>query len=255
MPRLIFIIAIGVAGWLIYKLYYKKLQAQGKPGMIKLGLIALGLVFMVAAVTGKAHFIFALIGAAMTMVMRFLPLVLRFAPSLAQLFNKHRVNNPGQGQQSKVQTAYLDMTLDHDSGQMSGHVLSGQHAGRQLDSLSPDELRQLFDECTANDPESARLLQAWVARTYSDEGHSNDQWREAAGGGAGSNTGGGSGSNATPSITEARDILGLDDSASRQDVVDAHRRLMIKMHPDKGGSNYLAAKINAAKEVLLKHVA
>ncbi len=252
MPRLIFIIAIGVVGWLIYKLYYKKLRSQGKPGMIKLGLIALGLVFMLAAVTGKAHFIFALIGAAMTQVMRFLPLLFRFAPSLSQMFNQHKVHNPGQGQQSKVQTAYLDMILDHDSGQMSGKVLAGEHAGRTLASLSPEEIRTLFEECTANDPESARLLQAWVARTYAGDDGNNNQWRSAAGGDTG---GAGGSSDATPSVNEARDILGLDDTASRQDIVDAHRRLMIKMHPDKGGSNYLAAKINAAKEVLLKQQA
>lgn len=251
MPRLIFIIAIGVVGWLIYKLYYQKLKAQGKPGMIKLGLIALGLVFMLAAVTGKAHFIFALIGAAMTQIMRLLPLILRFAPTLSQFFNQHKVHNPGQGQQSRVQTAYLDMTLDHDSGQMSGQVLTGQHQGRSLDSLSPEEVQALFEECAANDPESARLLQAWVTRTYGNDENRSSQWQNTAGGAGDA----GHSSDAVPSTAEARDILGLEADATRQDIIDAHRRLMVKMHPDKGGSNYLAAKINAAKEVLLKQQA
>ena len=54
------------------------------------------------------------------------------------------------------------------------------------------------------------------------------------------------------SESQALDILGLKEDAIKEDIIQAHRRMMQKVHPDRGGSTYLATKINAAKVLLIK---
>jgi hypothetical protein len=145
---------------------------------------------------------------------------------------------PWPGQQSEARTERLAMTLDHDSGSMDGLVLAGAFEGRRLSDLAADELRGLFDELEAvRDEDSLSLLQAWLDRR-------------------GGTTGGtGSGPEPPPSrgaMTEAEAlrILGLEPGASPEEIRAAHHRLMRRVHPDLGGSDALAAMINAAKERL-----
>ncbi len=235
MAKLVFIIAILTVGWLIYKLYFKQLLAEGKSGKIKIGLIVVGLLFMILAVTGRAHVMFAIIGAAMTQVMRLLPLLIRFFPQITQLMQG---KSPfGDGQSSRLRSNTLIVTLDHSSGLMDGEVLAGEFTGRRLSEMQADELATLLESCQKHDSHAARLLLAYLARTRGGQYAGQD----SAGAQPGS------------SLTrdEAYEILGLDKQATREAIVEAHRRLIAKMHPDKGGSNYLAAKINAAKKTLL----
>lgn len=155
---------------------------------------------------------------------------------------------PSPGQTSEVDTRYLRMVLDHDSGAMEGEVLEGSFRGRSLSELTLEQLLALWAECRANDPQSAAVLEAYLDRAH------GEAWHEAAGRGAGAGEGGGAGEagpRAAMSREEAYDILGLEPGAKEEEIREAHRRLMQKIHPDHGGSNYLAAKINQAKDMLL----
>jgi len=144
------------------------------------------------------------------------------------------------GQISNVRTGFLDMELDHDTGAMRGRVLVGSQIGRSLDELSIEDLAALVNEF---DEESRALLVAYLDRR--DAG-----WREHAQGDAAA----GRGTAPTGKMTEqeAYQILGLQPGASADDIARAHRTLMKKMHPDQGGSTYLAARINEAKEILIR---
>ncbi len=150
---------------------------------------------------------------------------------------------PSPGQTSEVTTRFLRMVLNHDSGEMTGEILEGTFAGRRLGQLDEAELIALWRECRAADGQSAAVLEAYLDRTL------GEAWREAAG--AGGEAGGPAGDPGAMSREDAYEILGLEPGASDSDIREAHRRLMQKVHPDHGGSNYLAAKINRAKELLL----
>jgi hypothetical protein len=154
-------------------------------------------------------------------------------------------NFPGRsrstpGQSTSVRTSWLEMELDHDTGDMRGTILKGDHAGRRLDQLGKDALVQFYQTVAQDDPETARLLEAYLDRTFGD-------WRPSAAQEdsqpARATTG--------MSRAEALKVLGLEEGAIADDIRAAHRRLMLQNHPDKGGTDYIAAKINEAKDVLL----
>jgi hypothetical protein len=157
------------------------------------------------------------------------------------------------GQKSRVATSLLAMELDHDSGNMEGRVLSGRFAGCDLASMELRELLDLREEALALNDQSGALLDAFLDRR-------DPVWREAwaarhdAGDGArasnGSRRGGRNGRTAM-AREEALQVLGLADGATEEEIRAAHRRMMKNYHPDHGGSDYLAAKINQAKDVLL----
>jgi hypothetical protein len=142
-------------------------------------------------------------------------------------------------QTSSVRSAGLEMTLDHDSGDMDGRVLAGQHEGRRLSELNLSQLLEVGDD-VRGDAESLRLLESYLDRAHPgwrDDVHADETRRKSAPAGA-----------SGMSTKEAYQILGLEPGASAEAVRDAHRRLMKQVHPDRGGSAALAAKINEAKD-------
>jgi hypothetical protein len=178
------------------------------------------------------------LGQALITVTALAPLFMRWKA----LWNTMRnAGGPSRGQSSGVETAWLRMSLDHDSGAMDGVVLQGPWKGSRLSDLSIDTLLELLAECRVNDPDSAPLVEAYLERL-------RPGWREHAGEARAQPE---SASSAAMTREEAYRVLGLEPGADAAAVREAHRRLMMKMHPDTGGSSYLAAKINQAKDLLL----
>ena len=143
------------------------------------------------------------------------------------------------GQNSGAAAAFVEMELDHSTGQLDGRVLKGGFAGRRLGTLSHSELLGLLTEA-GGDPDSRSLLEAYLDRRWP-EWREQDQARSTA---------------RTPTTAmdeaEALRVLGLQAGASADDIKAAYRKLMGQLHPDRGGSDYLAAKVNAAKDVLMR---
>jgi len=147
------------------------------------------------------------------------------------------------GAVSRVRSAMVEMELDHDTGEMNGTVLAGGFLGRALNDLDEGALKTLHAECRRSDPEGVRLLEAYFDRRL-------PGWREHAEGDADARPGG----HAKPGAMteeEAYQILGVEPGAPEEEIRRAHRSLMMKLHPDQGGTTYLAARINEAKTVLL----
>lgn len=149
---------------------------------------------------------------------------------------------PAAGRTSDVATPFLRMTLDHDSGALDGTVLRGRLAGRRLGELPLNLLLELLSELRLEDAESATIAEAYLDRVHPD-------WRDQQGEPSAE---AGNTASAAMSRDEAYRVLGLEPGADASQVREAHRRLMLKMHPDHGGSTYLAAKINQAKDLLLR---
>jgi hypothetical protein len=149
------------------------------------------------------------------------------------------------GSTSRVRSRTIEMTLDHDTGKMEGCVLAGAFAGQQLGSLDEARLRDLLSECHASDLDGARLLEAyldrrfprWRANTRNEEQTQADTQPVSG----------------VMTLEEAYQILDLRPGATPDEIRQAHRILMKKLHPDQGGSTYLAARVNQAKDILIRH--
>ncbi|MBM3621823.1 MAG: molecular chaperone DnaJ [Alphaproteobacteria bacterium] len=178
------------------------------------------------------------------------------APALVWWFRQRRASGklgggwstPGDAQRTGVETEWLRMSLDHDSGVMDGVILRGHWIGRTLSAMSEAELFELLDACAA-DSESVRVLEAYLDRRLDASWRDRRPARERA-----------SREEAPPrhdrrsdamSREEARAVLGVTPDASEEEIKAAHRRLMRKVHPDQGGSDELASRVNRARAILL----
>jgi hypothetical protein len=245
--RLIILIAL-VAGVLWFLHWFRRSPPQQVTKVLRRGLLygGIGLLVLLAA-TGRLNPVFAAMAAAVPVLLRavhllrVLPLIQQVMRSLGLSGLPGAAGGSGGGQTSSIRTRFLEMTLDHASGDMDGLIMEGPLQGRRLSELDLEQLLDLLTLCRSGDAQSAAVLEAYLDRV------GGDGWREHA---QGQGT-------APPASTtdmtrdEALAILGLVKGADAEEIRAAHRRLMQRFHPDRGGSDYLAAKINEAKRLLL----
>ena len=173
--------------------------------------------------------------------------------SLWSALGRARPMRARRGRMSRVRSATIEMELDHTTGVMTGTVLAGPFEGASLMQLDRDRLVTLYDFCRSVDVEGARLLEAYFDRRFpgwraaeQDQGHAGRRKGAAGSGGRGGSRSG------AMSEEEAYQLLGLAQGATREEVARAHRTVMKKAHPDHGGSTDLAARVNEAKDVLMR---
>ena len=234
MPELALFGGVAILGGLLLLVY---LFVNADPAKLArgakwVGLGAAGVLFLFLLLTGRAAFIWT-------------PLILAFPiwwrPLRTFLAG---LRGPRANPTSEVVTPYLRMSLDHDTETMTGTVLAGRFEGMRIAELTVADLIVLLRECRAADSDGARLLEAYLDRLHPD-------WREAMHAGQSSPPPRPGSDDMT--VAEAYEILGLDPGADDAAIRAAHHRLMMQLHPDHGGTDYLATKINRARDVLLKH--
>ncbi|SEQ12187.1 DnaJ domain-containing protein [Amphritea atlantica] len=233
-PIVLILLGLILLGWILW-LRRKSPADQRKANLMLLaGVIMAALLYLL--VTGKLNWIAALVAISLPFVRRFIPLF----PLLGKLFRHYQSKQQGGANRSEVNSRILKMRLDHDSGSLEGEVIEGPLQGRQLATLSESEFIELLNYCRKTDKQSARLLETYLDKRF------GDSWRK-------DDTADQNSNNSELSESDrAYQILGLEPGASKEEVIEAHRRLMQKLHPDRGGSDYLAAEINQAKDLLLK---
>ncbi|SON56022.1 Dna-J like membrane chaperone protein [Hartmannibacter diazotrophicus] len=208
-----------------------KLLTQG-PGMMAM---AAGAIALLLAMTGR---IGLAVPAAVLAAYLWGRRPARKAPQLS-------ADNRRDPYRSMVRSAAFEMIIDQQTGAISGRILAGTFEGRDLDSLNPASLRHLYLEIQS-DSESVALFEAYLDRRLAG-------WRKDFDFDESARKSGTARAGAL-SEEEAYQILGLANGAGEAEIRAAHRRLMKRVHPDQGGSTFLAARINQAKDRLLsKH--
>ena len=235
MPRLILAVAIIATLVYITRRINRLPPRARKKAFVQLGLTVTVLFVLFLTVTGRLHWIGAALTGALVLLRQLLPLIIRFIPT----WLSYRGSSIGSSSSktSTVASRFLRMNLDHETGKMSGQVLEGEFEHWELDEMERSQLESLLSYCSKNDPDSARLLESYLTQRFPDESFDNQQSYSE--------------SSSQMQRAEALSILGLEGEPDSEAIVNAHRHLMQKLHPDRGGNDYLAAKINQAKDILL----
>ena len=229
------IIAVLVGLGLLCYLFVKTPAARLKRFLFwGVGILSVGvLIFLLYRLSGS--FIWS-------WIVFLIPLILRWRGLIQQIRNAAKtVSGPTKDQVSSVHTEFLEMSLHHDTGEMSGLIKKGEKKGQKIESLNLNQLFELLDEAKS-DATSIQLLERFLDKKF------DENWRDKY-----QRTRQNSHYNtATIDRSQALDILGLTDPVTREEIKEAHRRLMLANHPDRGGSTFLATQINEAKDFLLE---
>lgn len=235
MPRIILLLLVlAIVFYLAFR--YRKLESHKKKQYLWFLMLISGFgLLLVLVVTGRLSWLIAAFGALLPLIPRGARIFMGIWPSLKPYFQRYQ-----QNKQSNMHTRFLHLQINMVSGELQGEVLEGKFSGQALQNLSLDQLLVLLEECKQHDAESASMLVAYLNRKYAGwAGDGAESFEQAT-------------SDAQMSEQQARDILGVEAAATEKDIIRAHKRLMQKLHPDRGGSDYLAQQINRARDRLLK---
>ncbi len=210
---------------------------QRKPFLLKVVVYGAFILCLLAVLSGRAHWLALAATGLLAIAKVGLGSLLRAMPFLNLLRRGRVFNNP------TFKTTFLEVTLDLSNGQISGHVIDGPMKGQALQALSPDDLETIENHYKQHDKASYFLIRAIRQRS----GHRYQQEQQ-------SSQQSGYQQNSDTSVEEALQILGLEGQPNKDEIIKAHRRLIQKLHPDRGGNDYLASRVNLAKETLLKHI-
>lgn len=234
MPQLLVIALVLVLLWTLRQRYSRLTPSQQDSWKKKFPLAAVLAVIVVLTLAGRLHWLGLALAGILFAMKGLLTAIMRGWP-LWRMYRKLR----GGTDISRLETASLRMMFDLDRGHLDGEVLDGPFKGRALSTLSRQQLDELMEWLKSREKESRLLLHAYLLRRFHGSADEPDaQSRYAA-------------TSASVTEQEAWQILGLKPGAPREDIIKAHRVLIQKLHPDRGGNDYLAAKVNAAKDLLL----
>lgn len=237
MPRALLLIAIVVTFLMLLRRVQQLPPHKRRAGYLQLTLGIALIVTVLLTLTGKMHWIGAAFTGLLVVARQLMPLLIRTFPLLLGWMQSNRTN--AAGTQSEVSTELLKMTLDHETGELNGEIRVGRFKDWRLSDLTKEELSELMTYAQEHDSDSAQLLSNYLDQRFPD-GWENDETEQHAGQNSEEMT-----------QKEALAVLGLEPDATPDEIVAAHRKLMQKIHPDRGGNDYLAAKINEAKDFLL----
>lgn len=229
MLRLIFAVSIVIAVFWAMQNIRQLPAEQRKKRYISLGIGGFAGLLIVLAITGRVHWVGAAIGALLPVLRALGPAALRYLPGFI-------ASRSGAAQkQSQVKTASLNMTLDHQRSALDGSIEQGPFAGQTLSQLNEEDLQAYRQWCEQNDPDAVTLLDNYHQFRFGQQSAKANHGQSL-------------------SLDDARAILGLKPPYDRDAVIKAHRSLMQKLHPDRGGNDFLAGQLNAAKDRLLNEL-
>lgn len=197
------------------------------------------IIIVLLILTGHLHWFGAVLAGLLAMLRQNLGLLVRYAPVISRLYRSH-VSGAGPAGFSTLNSRFIQINLNLDTGVVSGRVLAGEFKGRLLDEMSRSEIDRLADICKLQDAESSRLLSGYVSARFG--GH--------AGPGSDGRDRSDIRTEPTMTIEEALRVLGLKGTPTKQEITGAYRKIMQQIHPDRGGNEYFAAKVNQARDVL-----
>lgn len=236
MGRL-FVILIAIGLFICWRRWRKLRTTQERRDFIYKGIV-FGLIALIIglAVFGRIDVLGAIFATLLLSIKFILSALIRYFPFIARIYGV--TGGFGMGRKRTLKTEWVKVQVDFSTGRISGAVIKGQFENMELDELDQSQLESLLAEC-GNDAKSSYLIQTYMAQRFGQQQ-----------GGSGS-TGGSAPSKGGMSHEEALEILGLEGNPDEKEIKTAHKKLMQKLHPDRGGNDFLASLLNRARDHLL----